>query len=408
MNRIELAPCRAQSAAYAAIIVNCRSTASETSRCLGSDLLLRERKSEVCKCLRRHTLLMSRNLTLRVVKCLDLDIALVQFAELSKVSSDCERIPRMDKSVDGHISFTTSRYRIDCELRSGVNVAADKYVRLTGLIRNRIRDSRSVRTDLDLRSVEQVAPLNTLADRKKYIRARNRDRILLIIFRCKSVILVKHSYALFEDDRFDLTVLCQDFLRSPAVHNFDSLFLGFRHLIRGCRHFFGRFQAEHGNFAAAGTDRCAGYVDSNITTADDNGLTRQILRRRRLLVHSHRAARRWRLVHDKIYFPKELYAGHYALSILSGNTCHAAALRTDCNVKCLEALRSQLIQCDILSDFHTAADLHAHLAYDVNLGFQNIFLKSEARNAVQKHAAGTNFFLKYSDRIAVSSQIICR
>ena len=197
---------------------------------------------------------------------------------------------------------------------------------------------------------------------------------------------VKDSCALFERDAADLPVLRQDLLRAPAVLHIDAFRSGLLDFLPGRPHLIRRLEAEHRHLVRAGADSCPCDIDRDIASADDNRAPRKA--DGMVVVDSS----------------EEIDAGLDAFRVLTRHTGFSAALHPDGEEECLVALLPEFLDRRILSDFHTALKLHAHLTQNINLRIQHILLQTEARDAIGQHTARRLLLLKDSDRIAFPSE----
>ena len=164
MNRVEVALCRAQTAADAAIVVNGRCPASEASCRLCLHLLFRQRNPQILEGLRRDAGLVPRNLALRIVEAFHLDIVPVKLDERPQVAVDCKRLSRVDKPVDGYHPLAAVRDRVDRKPRTVVHVAAHKDIRLRRLKRHSVRLCGSISVQLNPGALQQIPPDHRLPD----------------------------------------------------------------------------------------------------------------------------------------------------------------------------------------------------------------------------------------------------
>ena len=87
-----------------------------------------------------HTL----HLTGRVIVARYGNIVLIQLCELPAVASD-GHMTVLYIAVQGFCRIMSCRNGIDCELRSGVDISSDEYIRLSGLIGQLVcNDGRTV------------------------------------------------------------------------------------------------------------------------------------------------------------------------------------------------------------------------------------------------------------------------
>ena len=388
MDGVELAAGGAQAAADAAVCVHCGGAAAKAALGLGLYLLFRKGQAQVVEGLPGHSRLLSGDLALRVVEFLHRDVVLVKLDETAQVSGQSQGIAGMDETVDGLIALTARCDGVDGEPGARKDVAAHEDIGFCGLQGYGIGFGRSVPVQLHPASRKQLSPFHGLADGKKHVLAGKGNGLFLVVGRIEAPFFVLYGGAFLKDDAGDLPVFGKDLLRAPAVHDCDALFFGFFHFVPGRRHLLPGFQAEHGDPVRPCPEGCPGHVHGHVAAAYHHG----VLGKGYAVVQVH--------------FSQEFHAGLHALRVLAGNAGHAAALGADGHVEGLIAFASELVQGDVLSDLHAAADLHAHLADDVDLGFDHVLLQTEAGDAVHQHAAGPLLLLENGDGIAVAPQIV--
>ena len=166
--------------------------------------------------------------------------------------------------------------RVYRELRAGVDVAADKDVRLGGLVGERIGDGGVAAAELDLAAVEEVAPLDALADGHQDEVRRDLLEFADIVLRGELVVCVEDGGAAFKFYARDPAVVNDNAVRAPGIVDLDALAAGLILLLRQRRHLFGLFKAEHRDLAGALADRGAGDVDGHVAAADDDDVAVQL------------------------------------------------------------------------------------------------------------------------------------
>ena len=137
----------------------------------------------------------------------------------------------------------------------------------------------------------------------------------------------------------------------------------------------------------AQTAGVAGNVDGHVAAAHHNGAAEQGI---------DLAA---------VNLAKEVDGHGHVLGILARNAGKAAALAANGNVEGLKALRAQLVERHVATDFHAIAELGTHQANNLDLGLDNILLQLKAGNAVGEHAARTLVLLEHDGLVALLGQI---
>lgn len=136
-------------------------------------------------------------------------------------------------------------------------------------------------------------------------------------------------------------------------------------------------QAEHLNVLGTQTAGVAGNVDGHVAASHHNGAAGQ------------------RVDLATVDLTKEVDGHGHVLGILARNTGKAAALAANGHVKGLKALRAQLVERHVATDFHAIAELGTHQANNLDLGLDNILLQLKAGNAIGEHAARALVFLEH-------------
>lgn len=87
------------------------------------------------------------------------------------------------ETMEEKLHLLTCCDSIDCELRTGENVTADKNVGLCSLISEFISNCCVAAAKLDLAVFKQCAPINGLTDREKNIIRRDCNYVIFIVLR---------------------------------------------------------------------------------------------------------------------------------------------------------------------------------------------------------------------------------
>ena len=91
-------------------------------------------------------------------------IRLVQLVEVAAVAANRQACVGLHKAVDGNCPLLARGNRVNGKPRPGADVAADENVRLGGLVGQRVGHSALAAAQLNGLAVEQIAPLDALAD----------------------------------------------------------------------------------------------------------------------------------------------------------------------------------------------------------------------------------------------------
>ena len=150
----------AKSASDTTVLINGCSTASKTSCCLSLNLLLCKSKSKVIEGILGNSGLLARNLSLCVIKALNLDIVFIKLDELSSVTCKVKTVSFMNETVDGYVAFSSACNSINGELSSCKYISAYEDIRLCCLSCECVSLSCAVSVELNLCSLKKVSPLN--------------------------------------------------------------------------------------------------------------------------------------------------------------------------------------------------------------------------------------------------------
>lgn len=114
VDSVELAPCCADSAADAPVLIYLCSSASEAAGCLSLQLLFSECEALIALCA-GLCLIYARQLTLDVVPAdvIEVEVGLVERRILSLVSGESQAVARPYETVDRNGSFLAGRDGID-------------------------------------------------------------------------------------------------------------------------------------------------------------------------------------------------------------------------------------------------------------------------------------------------------
>ena len=217
--------------------------------------------------------------------------------------------------------------------------------------------------------------------------ALHRHGVVLIIGGAEATLGIPHADAALKDDALYLAVLGKDLLGTPAAVDGNALFRGLADLLFRGGHTVTGLEAVHIDALCAAAVCAAGHIDGYVTTAHDHGAACHLV----ALVCAYGA--------------EEVHSGHNALSIFAIHACKATALTADGDVEGLVALVAELLNGDVLANFHAAFDLHAHGADHVNFGVDDILLQLEAGDTVAEHTAGTLVLLEDHGAVALLSEV---
>ena len=329
-----------------------------------------------------------RNLAARVVVALEHNVVAVERGVAALIAADGERGARLHKAMDGHRGLVAGGDSVDGKAGAGVDVAAHKDVWLGGLVGLGIGKGTLAAAELHLGASQQVAPHNGLANRHDDTVGIDTAQIVLVVLGRKTALVVKDTRAALEGDAAHTTGLVQvNFLGAPTAADVRAVLNGLATLLLAGGHLGLALQAEHLNVLRTQTAGVAGNVDGHVTAAHHNGTAGQ---------GSDLAA---------VNLAKEVDGHGHVLGTLARNAGKAAALAANGNVEGLEALRAQLVERHVSTDFHAIAELGTHQANDLDLGLDNILLQLKAGNAVGEHAARALVLLEHDGLVALLGKI---
>ena len=379
----------AQAAANALVGVDDRGAAAQAAGGLGAHLLLGKGLNILAK--RRSLLAFAvhmRNLAARVVVALEHNVVAVERGVAALVAADGERGARLHKAMDGHGGLVTGGDGIDGKARTGIDVAAHKDVGFGGLVGLGIGKGALTTAKLHLGASQQVAPHDGLANRHDHAVGIDATQIVLVVLGRKTALVVKDTRAALEGDAAHTTGLVQvNFLGAPTAADVRAVLNGLATLLLAGGHLGLALQAEHLNVLGTQTAGVAGNVDGHVAAAHHNGAAGQGI---------DLAA---------VNLAKEVDGHGHVLGTLARNAGKAAAPAANGNVEGLKALRAQLVERHVATDFHAIAELGAHQANDLDLGLNDVLLQLKAGNAVGEHAARALVLLEHDRFVALLGQV---
>ena len=389
MDGVERALGGAQATADALVGVDDRGAAAQAAGGLGAHLLLGKGLNILAKrCSLLALAVHVGNLAARVVVALEHNVVAVERGVAALVAADGERGARLHKAMDGHRGLVAGGDGVDGKAGAGVDVAAHKDVGLGSLIGLGIGKGTLAAAELHFGASQQVAPHNGLANRHDDTVGIDTAQVVLVVLGRKTALVVKDTRAALEGDTADTTGLVQvNLLGAPAAADVRAVLNGLATLLLAGGHLSLALQAEHLNMLRAQTAGVAGNVDSHVAAAHHNGAAGQ------------------RVDLATVDLAKEVDGYGHVLGILARNAGKAAALAANGNVEGLKALRAQLVERHVATDFHAIAELGTHQANDLDLGLDNILLQLKAGNAVGKHAARVLVLLEHDGPVALLGQI---
>ena len=389
MDGVERALGGAQAATDALIGVDDRGAAAQAAGGLGAHLLLGKGLDVLAK--RRGLLALAvhvGNLAARVVVALNHDIVAVERSVAALIAADGERRARLHKAMDGHGGLVAGGDGIDGKARAGIDVAAHKDVGLGGLIGLGIGESTLAAAKLHLGASQQVAPHNGLTDRHDHAVGIHAAQVVLIVLGRKTALVVRDTRAALKGNAAHATGLVQmDLLGTPTAADVRAVLDGLATLFLAGGHLRLALQAEHLNVLGTQTAGVAGHVDSHVAAAHHDGAAGQ------------------RVDLAAVDLAQEVDSNGHVLGILARNAGKAATLAANGHVEGLKALRAQLVERHIATDFHAVAELGAHQANDLDLGLDHILLQLKTGNAVGEHAARALVLLEHDGLVALLGQV---
>ena len=328
------------------------------------------------------------DLAARVVVALEHNVVAVERGVAALVAADGERGARLHKAMDGHRGLVTGGDSVDGKAGAGVDVAAHKDVGLGGLIGLGIGKGTLAAAELHFGASQQVAPHNGLANRHDDTVGIDTAQVVLVVLGRKTALVVKDTRAALEGDTADTTGLVQvNLLGAPAAADVRAVLNGLATFFLAGGHLGLALQAEHLNVLRTQTAGVAGNVDSHVAAAHHNGAAGQ------------------RVDLATVDLAQKVDGYGHVLGILARNAGKAAALAANGNVEGLKALRAQLVERHVATDFHAIAELGTHQANDLDLGLDDILLQLKAGNAVGEHAARALVLLEHDGLVALLGQV---
>ena len=176
-------------------------------------------------------------------------------------------------------------------------------------------------------------------------------------------------------------------LGAPAAADVSAVLNGLATLLLAGGHLGLALQAEHLNVLGTQTAGVARDVDSHVAAAHHDGAAGQ------------------RVDLATVDLAQKVDGHGHVLGILTRNTGEAAALAANSHVEGFKALRAQLVERHVATDFHAIAELGTHQANDLDLGLDNILLQLKAGNTVSEHTARALVLLEHDGLVALLSQI---
>ena len=293
----------------------------------------------------------------------------------------------LDEAVDGDSTLAACGDSINGELGAGVHITAHEDVGLVGLIGEAVGHSAVAATQCHLGACQQVAPLDALTDGEEHVLTLHRHGVVLVIGGAEATLSIPNAYAALKDDAAYLSVLGKDLLGTPTAVDGNALFRGLADLLFRGGHTVTGLEAVHIDAVCAAAVCAASHIDGYVTAAYHNGAACHLI----ALVCAHGT--------------EEVHSGHDALSRFAVHACKASALTADGDVEGLVALVAELLNGDVLANFHAAFDLHAHGADHVDLSVDDILLQLEAGDTVAEHTAGTLVLLEDHGAVALLGEI---
>ena len=176
-------------------------------------------------------------------------------------------------------------------------------------------------------------------------------------------------------------------LGTPAAADVGAVLNGLATLLLAGGHLGLALQAKHLNVLGAQTAGVARDVDSHVAAAHHDGAAGQ------------------RVDLATVDLAQKVDGHGHVLGILTRNTGEAAALAANSHVEGLKALRAQLVERHVATDFHAIAELGTHQANDLDLGLDNILLQLKAGNTVSEHTARALVLLEHDGLVALLGQV---
>ena len=304
---------------------------------------------------------MCNGLTTRLVEALDTedDIVLVELIEVTQVAVESKALTGVYIAVEGNCALTAGCNCVDCKLRAGHAVAADKDVGLCGLESDAV-SLGCVLLALDHCAGVQFAPINLLTDGADdgvdldggELAGADRLSLALLVRLAKL-----HDFDL---ETVDLAVLvAEDFNGSVEVAELYAFLNCLCDLFLIGGHLICASAVDDVCLLCADTDSGTDNIHCDIAAADDCDLLAEL---------------------DfvaEIYLTQEVNAAVNAVEVFARDTELCRLLCADAKEEALVALLAQLSNGDILADLNTHLELDAHLFEDIDLGADDLAVEAE-------------------------------
>ena len=214
---------------------------------------------------------MSWCLTSCIIIVLNKNICLIKLLVVIWITSNCEWWTRLYKSVDWDSCFLTCCNCIDCKSWACKHISTNENIINCCLICNRV-SNWSWSSKLNCLILEQVSPYCCLSNWKKNIATWDCHCIILIVLWVKTSFSILNLCTFLEYDSRNLSVLCENFLWSPSATELDSFWLSQLNFFWKSRHDITCLKRNLEYLWWTATYCWTWYVDSNVSTTDDNDI----------------------------------------------------------------------------------------------------------------------------------------
>ena len=170
---------------------------------------------------------------------------------MTSVASEDEALTGLDETVQGYCALFACRDCVDCEFRTGVDVAADEDVGFGSLVGEAVRFRGVVAVEFDLAAFEQVAPDDGLTYRDEHAVCVRLGHDVFVVNGGELSVRIEHGHALYELDARCFAFLLDNAFGSHGIDDLDALLFRLRDFLFECGHFVALFEAVKRHFVRA-------------------------------------------------------------------------------------------------------------------------------------------------------------
>ena len=221
-------------------------------------------------------LLIVNLLTSRVIIVIDANVVLVQHVELPAVPPDGECGVGLNKAVQRGRRLLSGSNGVNRKAWACIDITSDENIGLCRLIGDRVSHCPLSSSQLNLGSRQQIPPENGLTYGQEEMAAGDCHGVVFIVLGREAMLVIEDPDTALEYDPADPTVLCQNFLGSPAGVDLNIFLLGLFDLLRGGGHDLSGLQTKHGDFGLPAAAGGPGHINGHISSADDDDISSDV------------------------------------------------------------------------------------------------------------------------------------